>query len=129
MSKSGKKQKNINDILKKSLSSQQKLYIEKYEKAQNDSKSDNLISLKNGNDYHYEKLYTIKSNSNDLPQYSSLYLKRLEITKKKLLEDCKKKWPKVHICKNILDLKGNVIINFIIFFEFLERANYNWAHI
>jgi hypothetical protein len=70
-----------------------------------------------------------KSNSNDLPQYSSLYLKRLEITKKKLLEDCKKKWPKVHICKNILDLKGNVIINFIIFFEFLERANYNWAHI
>ena len=52
----------------------------------------------------------MNNNSNDFPQYSSLYLKRLELTKPKLVDDCKKKWPKIHICNNILDLKGNVII-------------------
>jgi len=114
MSKSAKKQKNLNDFIKKNLSNQQKLIKEKYEKNKNDSNNNNLLSIKNKNDYHYELLYNINSNSDELPQYSSLYLKRLEMTKKKLLEDCKKKWPKVHICNNILDLKGNVIIIFII---------------
>ena len=92
-------------------------------------KIDGCLFLNTSQITELKPFVSIKSNSNDLPQYSSLYLKRLEITKKKLFEDCKKKWPKVHICKNILDLKGNVIIIFIIFFEFLERANYNWAHI
>lgn len=114
MSKSAKKQKNLNDFIKKNLSNQQKLIKEKYEKNQNDTNNKDLLSIKNINDYHYELLYNINSNSDELPQYSALYTKRLEMTKKKLLEDCKKKWPKVHICKNILDLKGNVKIIFII---------------
>ena len=109
MSKSSKLQKNFNDFLKKNLSSQQKSVIEKYEKLENDINNKNLVSYKNTSDYHYETLYNINIDSNELPQYSSLYLKRLEFTKKKLLEDCKKKWPKINICKNILDLKGSVI--------------------
>ena len=130
MSKSAKKQKNLNDFIKKNLSNQQKLIKEQYEKNQNDSNNKELLSIKNINDYHYELLYNINSNSDELPQYSTLYLKRLEMTKKKLLEDCKKKWPKVHICKNILDLKGNVIIIFIInIFCILERTNYYWTHL
>jgi hypothetical protein len=31
------------------------------------------------------------------------------MTKQKLIEECKQKWPKIHICQNIVDLKGNVI--------------------
>ena len=127
MSRSSKLQKNFNDFLKKSLSSQQKSVIEKYEKLRNDPNNKNLLSYKNTNDYHYEALYNINDNSNELPQYSTLYLKRLEFTKNKLLEDCKKKWPKIHICKNILDLKGSVIKLFIIFF--IERTNYHWAYL
>jgi len=114
MSKTSKKQKNLNDFIKKNISKQQKLLEEKYEKLKNDDDNKNLMSYKNTNDYHYELLYNINSNSDELPQYSSLYLKRLELTKKQLLEDCKKKWPKVHICKNILDLKGTVILFYII---------------
>jgi len=95
--------------------------IEKYEKLQNDSANKKLILNDNYNDYHYEQLYNIKNNANELPQYSALYLKRLEITKKKLLEDCKIKWPKIHICKNILDLKGIVIKFFIIFPAFRKN--------
>ena len=130
MSKSAKKQKNLNDFIKKNLSNQQKLIKEQYEKNQNDSNNKELLSIKNINDYHYELLYNINSNSDEFPQYSALYLKRLEMTKKKLLEDCKKKWPKVHVCKNILDLKGNVKIIFIInIFYILERTNYLWTHI
>ena len=127
MSKSKKLQKNFNDFLKKNLSSQQKSLLEIYEKQQKDSNTKNLMSYKNNNDYHYETLYNVNNNSNDFPQYSSLYLKRLEFTKNKLLEDCKKKWPKIHICKNILDLKGSVIKLFIIFF--IERTNYHWAYL
>ena len=121
MSKSKKIQKNINDVIKKALSSQQNLLFEKYEKLNNDIDNKNLISLKNANDYHYEILYSINNNNiKELPQYSALYLKRLEYTKNKLLDDCKKKWPKIHICKNILDLKGNVII---FFYNFYFRKN------
>ena len=121
MSKSSKLQKNFNKFLKKSLLSQQNSAIEKYEKLQNDSDNKNLISLKNANDYHYEMLYNINNKTNELPQYSSLYLKRLEYTKKKLLEDCKIKWPKIPICKNILDLKGNVITFFYNFIHFRKN--------
>lgn len=113
MSKSSKIQKNLNDFLKKNLISQQNCIIEKYEKLQNEVNNKKLIPLKNTNDYHYELLYNINNTSKELPQYCSLYLKRLEFTKKKLLEDCKLKWPKVHICKNILDLKGTVINYFL----------------
>ena len=116
MSKSKKLQKNFNDFLKKNLSSQQKSLLEIYEKQQKDSNTKNLTSYKNNNYYHYETLYNVNNNSNDFPQYSSLYLKRLELTKKKLVDDCKMKWPKIHICNNILDLKGNVIIFFIILY-------------
>jgi hypothetical protein len=78
------------------------------------------INFDNGQS-EYLKIFT-NSNSDELPQYSSLYLKRLEMTKKKLLEDSKKKWPKVHICKNILDLKGNVIILFIINIFYFRKS-------
>ncbi len=121
MSKSSKLSKNFDAFLKKNLSFQQNSIIEKYEKLHNDSANKKLILNDNYNDYHYEQLYNIKNNANELPQYSALYLKRLEITKKKLLEDCKIKWPKIHICKNILDLKGIVIKFFIIFPAFRKN--------
>ena len=130
MSKSSKKQKNLNDFIKKNISKQQKLLEEKYEKLKTDDDNKKLISYKNTNDYHYELLYNINSNSDELPQYSSLYLKRLEFTKKQLLEDCKKKWPKVHVCKNILDLKGTVILFYIInIFSFRKSKLLSDLHI
>ena len=124
MSKSSKLQKNFNSFLKTNLSNQQKIVVENYEKLQNGSKYGNLISYKNTNDYHYETLYNINNTSNELPQYSSLYLKRLELTKKRLLEDCRIKWPKITVCKNILDLKGTVIKYFYNIYFIYNHKDY-----
>ena len=94
---------------KKNLLSQQNIIKEEYEKLGNNSLNNiKFLSTKNTNDYNPENWDNIKHNLKELPQYSSLYLKRLEMTKKTLIDECKKKWPKTHICPNILDLKGKV---------------------
>ena len=94
---------------KKNLLSQQNIIKEEYEKLSNKSLNNaKFLPIKNSNDYNPENWDNIKHNLKELPQYSSLYLKRLEMTKKTLIEECKKKWSKTHICPNILDLKGKV---------------------
>ena len=86
------------------------IIIKNYCKNKDNSDNKNtLLSPKNTNDFIVESWDNIKHTLTELPQYSSLYLKRLEMTKKKLIEECKQKWPKIHICPNIVDLKGNVI--------------------
>ena len=86
------------------------------------------MSIKNSDDYYPENFDNIKHNLKELPQYSALYLKRLELTKKCLIEESKKKWPKIHICPNILDLKGKVseYLYLIKNFYYLGRTSNNW---
>ena len=129
MSESKKAKNYINKKTLKNLLSQQNKIKENYE----NNKiilDNNLISIKNTDDFFEENSEDIKHNLNELPQYSSLYLKRLEMTKQNLIKESKKNWPKIHICKNILDLKGQVrYIIFIIHYFYLGRINYNWIDI
>ena len=105
MSKSKGCKNILNKNIKGNLLSQQNKLKELYEKGNNDNK---LISPKNTNDFYPNNFDGIEQNLQELPQYSSLYLKRLEMTKKYLINESKNKWPKIHICPNILDLKGKV---------------------
>ena len=110
MSKTKKITNYFNKKQKNNLLSQQNIIIEKYENNKDNSNNKNaLLSPKNTNDLIVENWDNIKHTLTELPQYSSLYSKRLEMTKQKLIEECKQKWPKIHICQNIVDLKGNVI--------------------
>ena len=106
MSKTKKGGNFLNKKFLTQLSSQQKKIIEIYE---NDiDNAQKLTPNSDNTDYNIENMDNIKHNLKELPQYSALYLKRLEMTKKILIEECKIKWAKIHICKNILDLKGSV---------------------
>lgn len=106
MSKTKKSENFLNKKFLTQLSSQQKKTIEIYE---NDIDNTQILTPNpDNNDYSIANFDNIKHNLKELPQYSTLYLKRLEMTKKALIEECKFKWAKVHICKNILDLKGSV---------------------
>lgn len=106
MSKTKKNGNFLNKKFLTELSSQQKKIIEIYEKDVDNTQI--LTPNPDSNDFSIENFDNIKHNLKELPQYSSLYLKRLEMTKKTLIEKCKTKWAKIHICKNILDLKGSV---------------------
>ena len=59
-------------------------------------------------DYFYERNLSFNYDSKTLQQYSIIYHNRLNKTKQKLIDECKKKWPSIKICENILGLKGNV---------------------
>ena len=76
--------KNFFNIKNKSnLLSQQNKIKEEYEKLGNNSvANEKFLLTKNTNDYNAENWDNIKHNLKELPQYSSLYLKRLEMTKK-----------------------------------------------
>lgn len=108
MSKAKKLGNYLNKKTLKQLSSLQNKIIENYEKNQNEDNSEKILPNKISNDFCIENLDNYKHNLKELPQYSSLYLKRLEMTKNSLFEESKKKWPKTYICPNILDLKGKV---------------------
>ena len=109
MSKSKQTKNFINKKTLKNLLSQQNKIKENYENTQKIS-DNNLMSIKNTDDFFEENSEDIKHTLKELPQYSSLYLKRLEMTKTNLIKESKQNWPKIHICKNILDLKGQVSI-------------------
>ena len=55
-----------------------------------------------------------KNNLNNSLENNSIYRIRLEQAKGTLIELSKRKWPNIPICKNILELKGNVKIIFIL---------------
>lgn len=115
----------LNKNIKGNLLSQQNKIKELYDKENNDNK---LISPKNTNDFYPNKLDNIEHNLKELPQYSSLYLKRLDMTKKYLMSESKKKWPNIKICPNILDLKGKVS-KFSYNIPHKERTDNNWIDI
>lgn len=127
MSKSKQNKNFLNHKAINRLLSQQNSIKDKYEKI-NIENNKELMSIKKPDDYYPGNFDNIKHNLKELPQYSSLYLKRLELTKKKLIEESKNKWPKIHICPNILDLKGKVSNNIylIINYYYLGRINNNW---
>ena len=55
-----------------------------------------------------------RNNLNNSLENNSIYKIRLEQAKDTLIELSKRKWPNIPICKNILELKGNVKIIFIL---------------
>lgn len=114
MSKSKQAKTFINNKTLKNLLSQQNKIKENYENSKKCS-DDVLMSIKNIDDFFEDYSENIKHTLKELPQYSSLYLKRLEMTKNSLINECKLNWPKIHICNNILDLKGQVRLSLIIF--------------
>ena len=122
MSKSKQPKNFINNKTIKNLISQQNRIKENYENTKNIS-DNNLMSIKNRDDFFEEHSEDIKHTLKELPQYSSLYLKRLEMTKKSLIKESKENWPKIHICKNILDLKGQVSIYYNYHSLLLFRKN------
>lgn len=129
MSKSKQNKSFLSKKALNNLLSQQNKIKEKYESfgiAENNKK---IAPYQDSNDFYEDNFDNIKHTLKELPQYSSLYLKRLEMTKTTLLEESKKKWPKIQICPNILDLKGKVRKFFLIIFYFLERINYYWINI
>ena len=108
MSKSKQNKNFLNKKALNNLLSQQNKIKEKYENLNISENNKKMTANKNSDDFYEDNNDNIKHTLKELPQYSSLYLKRLEMTKTNLIEECKKKWPKIHICPNILDLKGKV---------------------
>lgn len=109
MSKRDKFINYFNNRHKTNLLAQNNNIKEIYENQKDIDNNNQLLSTKNENDFNIENWDNIKHTLKELPQYSSLYIRRLEMTRKKLIKECKNKWPKIHICPNILDLKGSVI--------------------
>ena len=103
---------------KKSLSRQQNMFIELYTKEnlnRNQNVITNIISPKEM--VKCENLLSNisqKNNLNNSLENNSIYRIRLEQAKGTLIELSKRKWPNIPICKNILELKGNVKIIFIL---------------
>ena len=99
----------LNGNFKKSLMAQQKNLIQLYENLESLEYIRNKPKIEpNFPDYFYEKNLSFNHDSKNLQQYSIIYHKRLDKTKPKLIDECKKKWPSIKICENILGLKGNV---------------------
>ena len=125
--------KNKNEIIenhlnistfKKNLLKQQENLIEFY----NNINQNNHIILDNDSNYYTNnEFYKIKDNNKNITN-SNIFNIRLIQTKENLTKLSKIKWPTTAICKNILELKGNVNkINII--FLILGRKSHNWLNI
>jgi hypothetical protein len=125
--------KNKNEIIKnhlnistfkKNLLKQQDNLIEFY----NNINQNNHIILDNDSNYYTNNaFYKIKDNNKNITN-SNIFNIRLIQTKENLTKLSKIKWPTTTICKNILELKGNVNkINII--FLILGRKSHNWLNI
>lgn len=67
------------------------------------------------NYYHISPKQIINKNINITPEDNSIFKIRLDQTRESLTELSKIKWPNLTVCKNILELKGNVnYTNYII---------------
>ena len=112
-----KKEKYLKNYLnyekfKKGLTEQQNKFIEllnkeNLNKSQKESLYINPYELRN-----YKNLLPnlSQNNLNISPEINNIYKIRLEQAKPALIELSKRKWPNIAICKNILELKGNVKI-------------------
>jgi len=83
----------------------------------------NNINLSDKNMLRNESMFYLNNQLNiqfkkikeeELSKSSNIFEIRLNQTKDNLRKSCIKRWPNINICKNILELKGNVkIINII----------------
>lgn len=117
-----KKEKYLKNYLnyekfKKGLIEQQNKFIDLLNK-ESLNKSQKDISYINPNELiNYKNILPnlSQNNINIPPETNNIYKIRLEQAKPALIELSQRKWPNIAICKNILELKGNVkIINNII---------------
>ena len=117
-----KKEKYLKNYLnyekfKKSLSKQQNMFIDLYTK-ENLNRSQNvftnIISPKEMVKCENLLPNISQNNLNNSLENNSIYKIRLEQSKETLIDLSKRKWPNIPICKNILELKGNVKIIFIL---------------
>ena len=112
-----KKEKYLKNYLnyekfKKGLMEQQNKFIELLNK-ENLNKSQKESLYINPNELiNYKNLLPnlSQNNLNISPEINNIYKIRLEQAKPALIELSKRKWPNIAICKNILELKGNVKI-------------------
>lgn len=110
--------KNKNEIIKnhlnfisfkQNLSNQQKNLIQFY----NNINPINKILIEKDKNYTNEQFYSTKNqidNHEDFSKCANIFNIRLAQTRENLIELSEKKWPNINICKNILELKGNVKI-------------------
>ena len=92
---------------KENLSIQQDKLIQFY----NDLDSSNNIFQEKDSNYYKNNLPALYFNNKDelsLQQSPNIFTIRFNQTKDNLIKQSKEKWPNINICKNILDLKGNV---------------------
>ena len=118
-----KKEKYLKNYLnyekfKKSLNKQQNMFIELYTK-ENLNRTENVFTniISQKEMIKCENLLpniSHRNNLNNSLENNTIYKIRLEQAKETLIELSKRKWPNVPICKNILELKGNVKIIFIL---------------
>ena len=118
-----KKEKYLKNYLnyekfKKSLKEQQNKFIDLYIKEtlnKNQNTSSNIIINPKEIINSVNLLSNIPQNNlNNSYENNNIYKIRLEQAKPALIKLCQRKWPNITISKNILDLKGNVKILFIL---------------
>ena len=101
---------NLNILtFKKNLYNQQEHLIQFYNKL---IISDNTYLETDSNYYMNELPFSEIDNKDELPLWSNIFKIRFKQTKDILIKLSEKKWPNINICKNILELKGNVKLKF-----------------
>ena len=104
------------DIFKENLIKQQNKLIQLYKEENSKMNSNNSSYIKPSNS-KYENLFNNFPESDlnfSLLDKNNIYKIRLKQTKDTLIEQSKIKWPNINICKNLLELKGNVKIIIIL---------------
>ena len=70
----------------------------------------NIIIKNDINNFHLQNVQLKTIKEEDLSKNTNIYFIRFNQVKDNLIKSSIKKWPNINICKNILELKGNVII-------------------
>ena len=113
------------ETFKENLMKQQNKLLELYNKENNNNLEDFSYIKPSTFYYNNKSLNLSEGNFNTLLENNdkNIYIIRLEQTKEVLIELSQRKWPNITICKNILDIKGNVkiIINNNIYNKFRKK--------
>jgi hypothetical protein len=114
-----------NETFKENLMKQQNKLLKLYNKENNNNLEDFSYIKPSTLYYNNKSLNLSEGNFNTLLENNdkNIYIIRLEQTKEVLIELSQRKWPNITICKNILDIKGNVkiIINNNIYNKFRKK--------
>ena len=103
-----------NEVFKENFTIQKNKLIEYYNEFNHKNKC-----LLNNDLNHYSYNIQLKENLDDKSLEKNekpinIFNIRLSQTKDNLIKLSEKKWPDINICKNILEMKGNVKINIFI---------------